>query len=185
MIAHYEFIDGKPGPGPLTGLKERQLGATTYLYNKLSADETNNIRTKLNELADAANFVSVPLYGEYGLKFKGVDNVDMLTIEPGDIAHRYSAAGIEENARFNGGDPQDPANYTALATFEPIMFISDGLTNEFELPVGMKAGHVFIDRGMRYKITDGYPTGEWDQEDRIVELAGAIIAAGKKVYITP
>lgn len=181
-IEHYEFIDKKPD-----GTKERVLGTTIYLYNKLSADETNAIRTKLNELVDAANFSVVPLYEVFGLKFKAEGNIDMLNIEVGDVAHRYSTIdGIWENAVFNGGDPQDPASYTIIsAVAEPVLFISDGLVNTFELPLGMRAGSLFIDRGMRYKITPDNPTGEWEQDGTTITLSGAIIAAGKKIYITP
>lgn len=186
MIAHYEFIDGKPGPGPLEGLKERVLGATVQVYNKLSADETNNIKFKLDELVDAVNVSVIPLYGVYALKFKGEGNTNMQAIEAGDIAHRYSDDGIEENARFNGGDPQDPADYTAVSnSFEPVLFVSTGASNDFELPAGMMAGQVFLDRGLRYKITVANPAGEWDQAGNTVTLAGATLASGRKVYITP
>jgi len=181
MIQYYEFIDAKPD-----GTKERVLGATIYLYNKLSADETNAIKDKLNELVDAANFSIVPLYEVFGLKFKGAGNEDMLNIEAGDIAHRYSTvSGVFENARFNGGDPQDAANYTLIdGGVEPVLFVSDGITNVFELPIGAFAKSLFIDRGVRYKITDDYPTGEWDQDGTTITIAGATLAAGKKIYIT-
>lgn len=180
-IQHFEFIDKKPD-----GTKERVLGTTIYLYNKLSADETNAIRAKLNELVDAANFSVIPLYEEFALKFKGEGNTDMLTIEVGDVATRYSTtAGLWENAVFNGGDSQDPANYTLVSSvFEPVLFVSNGIVNTFELPIGMQAGSLFIDRGMRYKITPDNPTGEWEQVGTTIEIAGAILAAGKKIYIT-
>lgn len=182
MISQFEFIDKKPD-----GTKERVLGTTIYLYNKLSADEVNAIRAKLNELVDAANFSVIPLYGVFALKFKGEGNTDMLTIEVGDVAHRYSTIdGIWENAVFNGGDPQNPANYTLLSPpFEPVLFISDGLVNTFELPLGMTAKSLFVDRGMRYKTTPDNPTGEWEQTGTTITLSGAVIAAGRKIYVTP
>lgn len=181
-IEHYEFINKKPD-----GTKERVLGKIIYLYNTLSADETNNIRAKLNELVDAANFSVIPLYEVFALKFKGEGNLDMLTIEVGDIATRYSTDdGIWENAEFNGGDPQDPLNYTLLpAGPKPVLFISDGLVNTFELPAGMTAGSLFIDRGMRYMVTEDNPLGEWEQEGTIITIVGAILAAGRKIYVTP
>lgn len=182
MISYFEFIDKKPD-----GTKERVLGTTIYLYNKLSADETNAIRAKLNELVDAANFSIIPLYEVFALKFKGEGNIDMLTIEVGDVATRYSTIdGLWENAIFNGGDPQDPANYTILTLGpDPVLFISDGVVNTFELPAGMTAGSLFIDRGMRYKVTANNPAGEWDQDGTTITLSGAVIAAGKKIYVTP
>jgi hypothetical protein len=123
----------------------------------------------------------VPLFSVFALKFKGEGNTDLLAIEVGDIAHRYDAVtGIWDNAIFNGGDPQDEANYTNIvASYEPQYFISDGLTNIFTIPVGMKAKQLFIDRGMRYKVL------EWDQAADEVEILGAILTAGRKVYITP
>lgn len=177
MIEDYEFIDKTPA-----GLKERQLGATTELFNKLSAEETNNFRAKINEIIARVNISNVPLYSAFALKFKGDGNTDLLTIEVGDIAHRYDAvAGIWDNAVFNGGDPQDAANYTNLGVtvYEPQYFISDGLTNIFTIPAGMKAQQLFLDRGPRYKGL------EWDQAGDQVEVLGATLAAGRKVYITP
>jgi len=181
MIQQYEFIDKKPD-----GYKERVLGATIFLYNKLSAEETNNFKDKINELVDAANFSLVPLYEVFALKFKGEGNEDMLNIEAGDIAHRYSTVdGTWENARFNGGDSQDPNDYTPLSgSFEPILLISDGITNDFELPPGAIAKNLFVDRGLKYKITDDYPTGEWEQDGTTITIAGTTLAAGRKIYIT-
>lgn len=178
MIEHYSFIDKNAD-----GDKERFIAGVIQLYNKLSADETNAIRDKLNELVDALNFTQVPLFGVFTLKFKGDGNTDPYNIEVGDIAKRYSEDGIIENALFNGGDPQDPANYTIFApVFEPKVFIATGAINEFDLPAGMTAGQVFVDRGMLYKNTDDY-AGEWDQDGVTVEILGDLLEAGQKVYI--
>ena len=178
MINHYEFIDGKPG----TGLKERVLGPTVQLYNKLSADETNNFRAKINELVDAINATHVPLFPVFALKFKGEDNLDLTTLEVGDIVHGFYSAGvIWDNATYNGGDPTDKANYTRIVeTFEPELFTSTGSSNIFTLTQSdMKVNNLFIDRGMRYKFT------EWEQTGDEIKILGATIAAGKKIYVTP
>jgi hypothetical protein len=181
MIAYYAFIDGKPG----TGLKERQLSSTVQLYNKLSAEETNAFLTKINEIIDALNFSSVPLYEVFALKFKGEDNEDLQNIEAGDIATRYSSVtGVWENALFLGGEPQDPENYENLPGREPLLFTSTGSSNNFTLPAGFIANNLFIDRGLRYKVTTANPAGEWSQTGTTVTLSGATIAAGKKIYIT-
>lgn len=177
MIDHYEFIDGKPG----SGLKERVLGPTVFLYNKLSADETNNIRAKLNELADAINVTGVPLFPIFALKFKGEGNLDINTLEVGDIVHGFYSAGvIWDNATYNGGDPADKANYTRIVdSFEPELFTSTGSSNIFTLAQsGMKVKNLFIDRGPRYKFT------EWDQSGDEIEILGATLAAGRKIYVT-
>lgn len=178
-IEHYEFIDSKPGSG---GLKERLLGATIELYNKLSADETNNIRAKLNELVDAVNTYTVPLFPDFSLKFKGEGNTDVTTLEAGDIVHGFYASGIIwDNAIYNGGDPTNKANYTRIVdTFEPELFTSTGASNIFTLSQpGMVVHNLYLDRGMRYKVT------EWDQSGDEIEILGATLAAGRKIYVTP
>lgn len=174
---YYEFIDAKPD-----GTKERQLGATIELYNKLSADETNNIRAKLNELVDAINAVGVPLFPVFALKFKGEGNLAPTTLEAGDIVHGFYSSGvIWDNAIYNGGDPTDKANYTRiLDPYEPELFTSTGSSNIFTLTQsGMKVNNLFIDRGMRYKVT------EWDQDGDEIEILGATLVAGRKIYVTP
>jgi len=176
---HYEFINSKPGSG---GLKERLLGPTIQLYNKLSAEETNNIRAKLNELVDAINVVGVPLFPLFALKFKGEGNSNPTTLEVGDIVHGFYASGIIwDNAVYNGGDPLVKANYTRIVdSFEPELFISTGASNLFTLTQsGMEVQNLFLDRGMRYKIT------EWDQAGDEIEILGATLAAGRKIYMTP
>lgn len=175
-IAHYEFIDKKPD-----GTKERQLGATVQLYNKLSAEETNNIRAKLNELVDAANFSPVPLYEVFVLKFKGEDNIDMLNFEVGDVCSRYSTVdGIWENALFNGGDPQDPANYTRIfePKPEPLLAVAPitGINQVFTVP--FQAGTVLKSKGELYKGT------EWSQAgDQVTVIVN--VNAGNTIYIKP
>ena len=177
-IEHYEFIDKKPD-----GTKERVLGTTIYLYNKLSADETNAIRAKLNELVDAVNFEVVPLYEAFSLKFKGEDNIDMLTIEVGDVAHRYSTIdGIWENAVFNGGDPQDPASYTRIEATKPdpelFTAVATGANQTFELPSGFTAGSVLKSKGELYKGT------EWTQIGATLTIL-INVNAGNTIYVKP
>src|SRR6478735_370479 len=127
---HYEFIDANGA-----GEKERFLGGTIALFNKLSADETNNIRAKLNELVDAINAVGVPLFPLFALKFKGEGNLNPTTLEVGDIVHGFYASGIIwDNAIYNGGDPLDKASYTRIVdSFEPELFTSTGSSNLFNL----------------------------------------------------
>lgn len=171
MINYFEFIDAKED-----GTKERQLGAVVMLYNKLSAEETNSIRVKLNELVDAANFSPVPLYSQFGLKFKGEDNTDMLNIEAGDIAHRYSTVdGIWENARFNGGDDQDPASYTRIenTVFPKIQFTADGTQTDFDLDTLVLAKAVFWNGAL---LDDA----DWSQTANILTLTFTP-AAGDKI----
>ena len=174
---HYEFIDHNGA-----GLKERLLGATIMLYNKLSADETNNIRAKLNELVDAVNATGVPLYEVFALKFKGLGNTDMSSIEVGDIATRYSTVdGIWENAVYNGGgDTQDPANYTLLdlPKPEPILHtaVATGINQTFAC--AFEPGMVFKSKGPLYKDVD------WTYDGADVTILGNV-NTGNTIYIIP
>ena len=104
MIVPYEFIDGN-----LAGEKEKKLTATTELYNKLSAVETNNIRTKINELVDAVNLQAVPLYGDFKLLYKSNGNLDQLVVEVGDIV-----GGFLGNYYYIGGDLELPTSYQKI-----------------------------------------------------------------------
>jgi len=175
MISKYEFIDVNSD-----GEKERKLTSITELYNKLSAQETNNIRTKLNEIIGVANSIGAPLYPLFALKFKGEGNLDQQSLEVGDIVHGFYSAGIIwNNAIYLGGDPLDKSNYERVSdSFEPILIVSDGVTNDFTLPAGAIAKNLFIDRGMRYFGT------EWNQSGTDLEILGTILAAGRKIYIT-
>lgn len=176
MMDHYEFIDTNG-----SGEKERVLGPTIFLYNKLSADETNNIRVKLNELVDALNAVGVPLFPLFALKFKGEGNLDVTTLQVGDIVHGFYEEGvIWDNAVYNGGDPLDKANYSRVGDgFEPELFTATGSSNVFTLTQpGLIVKNLFLDRGMRYKET------EWSQDGDDITVLGATLAAGRKIYVT-
>lgn len=173
-LEHYEFIDHN-----VDGNKERKLTATTELYNKLSAEETNRFRDKINEVIDVVNFNKIPLFPVFALKFKAEGNLDNFNIEVGDIVHGfYDANTIWSNARYLGGDLNDKNNYQLIVVdFEPQLFTSLGTSNDFTLPAGMLAKHVYIDRGMRYKGT------EWFQSGSTLVIQGATLAAGKKIYV--
>jgi len=164
MIGHYEFINSKPGSG---GLKERLLGATIQLYNKLSAEETNNIRAKLNELVDQVNLLAPPLFPIFALKFKGDGNLNTEALEVGDIVHGFYGPGeIWDNAVYNGGDPEDKANYTNLggAGGGDVPEIMDGIIGvtadfavgqqTFTLPPGAKCIAVTLAHAPQYRETD-------------------------------
>lgn len=110
MINDFEFIDKNDA-----GLKERVLGPTIQLYNKLSADETNSFRAKLNEIITQVNFDSAPTFPVFALKFKGEGNTMQGALEAGDIVHGFYAAGvIWEDAIYLGGDPTDKENYERI-----------------------------------------------------------------------
>lgn len=170
MIQPYAFIDGNAD-----GDKERVSSATVQLYNKLSAEETNNLRDKVNETVDGVNAVSPPLFGQYRLRFKGDGNPNQLVFEAGDIAERYSADGITENAQYNGGDPQDPASYTVIAPerFPKIQFTYAGGPQDFDLGTLLPVTAVFWGGSI---LDDG----DWDQVGNILTIdfpleVGAVI----------
>lgn len=173
-LVHYEFIDANGA-----GYKERRLTATTELFNKLSAEETNLFKDKINEVIDIVNLNKVPLFPIFALKFKADGNLDPFAIEVGDIVHGfYDANTIWDNAIYMGGDLNNKANYQLVViAFEPQLFTSTGTTNDFNLPAGMLAKHVYLDRGVRYKGL------EWEQVGVTVTLLGATLAANRKIYI--
>lgn len=175
---HYEFIDAKPD-----GTKERVLGSTIFLYNKLSADETNAIRAKLNELVDAINTLGAPLYPDFALKFKGDGNTDQFVLEVGDIVHGFYSAGvIWDNAVYNGGDPTDKANYTRLVESKPdpvsFVAVATGVNQIFTLPANFTAGSVMKSRGELYKGT------EWVQVGTSLTII-VNVTTGNTIYIKP
>jgi len=175
-MEHFEFIDHNSA-----GLKERLLGATIQLYNKLSADETNNIRTKLNELVDAVNATGVPLYEVFALKFKGSGNTDMASIEVGDIAKRYSTVdGIWENAMYNGGDPQDQASYTLLdlPKPEPVLYTAVATGTNQTFACAFEPGSVLKSKGELFKTT------EWTYDGADVTII-VNVNTGNTIYLKP
>ena len=126
MIAPYNFIDGN-----LAGEKEKKLTATTELYNKLSAEETNNIRTKLNELVDAANLQLVPLYGDFRLLYKAAGNLDQLVLEVGDMV-----GGFSGNYYYIGGDPLLIGSYEKVPSPIITSIPFAGAGQDYVLPTG-------------------------------------------------
>lgn len=180
MIDQYTFIDANGD-----GNKERKTTETTELYNKLSADEVNALRDKLNETVDAVNLVAAPLFPDFKLKFKASGNLDQNAIEVGDVVGGfYDIDTIWNDATYDGGPLDDKDSYTkidpdALAVFDPELLTADGITNDFELPIGFNVSSLLLDRGERYKGT------EWDQTGTTLTVIGDILAAGTKIYIKP
>jgi len=176
MIAHYEF-DNANGAGE----KEAVIVPNPpSLINKLSAHETNNIRAKLNELADASTAITPIQYLELRLKFKGNGNTAD-TLQVGDIVHGFKdASTIWNNARYEGGDPNNRDNYTPLydPMLDPILITASttGTMQSFILPVGFVAGSVIKSRGELFKGT------EWTQTDDTVTII-VNINAGNTIYI--
>jgi hypothetical protein len=110
MIDNYSFIDANS-----SGNKEAFISGNKVAYNKLSANETNLIKDKLNEIIGQVNLNQIPLYPNFSLKFKGENNIMLNQLQAGDIVHGfYDENTIWTNARYNGGDVTDKANYTNL-----------------------------------------------------------------------
>lgn len=178
MIAHYEFDNAN-----LDGEKEAVIVPNVpTLVNKLSANETNNIRAKLNELADAVNPLSPIQFLELRLKFKGDGNTAD-TLQIGDIVHGFADANtIWTNARYEGGDVNDRANYTPIYDVPPdpvlITATATGPNQVFILPAGFKAGNVFKSKGILYKGS------EWTQTDDALTII-VNTNTGNSIYVTP
>jgi len=110
MIEPYEFIDAN-----LSGEKEAKTTANTELFNKLSAEETNRFRTKLNETISAVNATAIPLFPDFKLKYKAEGNTAPSTFEVGDIVGGfYDESTVWDLAIYNGGDVNDKLNYTKI-----------------------------------------------------------------------
>lgn len=110
MIDYYEFDNANVG-----GDKEAVIVPNPpTLINKLSANETNNFKDKINEVIDAINPLTPIPYPELRLKFKGEGNT-LSTLQVGDIVHGFADADtIWTNARYEGGDITDRGNYTLI-----------------------------------------------------------------------
>lgn len=111
MIAPYEFDSAN-----LDGDKEAVIVPNVpTLINKLSANETNNLRNKINEIIEVGQGSFSPiLFLELRILFKGSGNA-LPTLQVGDIVHGFAdATTVWNSAVYNGGDPTDRANYTPL-----------------------------------------------------------------------
>lgn len=164
MIALYNFDNAN-----IDGDKEAVIVPNVpTLVNKLSANETNNIRDKLNEIIPFVNSSKPTAYLSLDLIAKGeqggVGNTGA-GLEVGDIVIGFKEAGVFwDAAEYTGGDPTDRANYVPIvpSSFEPESFTatSTGTGQQFILTVGFKAMHVFKSRGLLYKGSEWTQTGD-------------------------
>ena len=115
MILHYEFIDANG-----LGYKERRLTYSTELFNKISAQEVNNLKDKVNEVVDSVNaIVSADILSTAAsFKFiqKGFGNIDLINVEIGDIFCGWKNDGTERwiEAKYEGGLLTNSDNFTPL-----------------------------------------------------------------------
>lgn len=178
MIAHYEFDNAN-----LAGEKEPVIVPNVpTLVNKLSANETNNIRDKLNELVDATNPLTPIQFLELRLKFKGDGNTAP-TLQVGDIVHGFAdATTIWTNARYEGGDPNDRANYTPLYEPKPapqlFTALTTGVNQTFILSPVFIAGSVLKSKGELFKTT------EWTQTGDVITIL-VNTNTGNSIYVKP
>ena len=157
------------------------------LINKLSANETNNLKNKINEIIGATNPVVSPIaYLELRLKFKGsvggVPNTQP-TLQAGDIVHGFASLDtIWTNAIYNGGDINNRANYTPIydPKAEPILITATatGTGQTFILPLGFKAGTVLKSKGELFK------GAEWSQTADVLTII-VNVTTGNSIYIKP
>jgi len=150
MIDPYEFDNAN-----VDGDKEAVIVPNVpTLVNKLSANETNKIRDKLNEIIPQINTGIGPIqYLELRLKFKGPGNT-LDTLQVGDIVHGFAdASTIWTNARYEGGDINDRLNYTDLSgggapqTLDGFIGVTAGFAvgqTLFTLPAGAKVTDVYL-----------------------------------------
>jgi hypothetical protein len=178
MIDYYDFDNAN-----VDGDKEAVvIPNPPTLVNKLSANETNGIRDKINELIDAVNPLTPIQFLELRLKFKGDGNTAP-TLQVGDIVHGFADANtIWTNARYEGGDINDRANYTPLyePKPEPQLFTAPttGVNQTFILDPVFIAGSVLKSKGELYKTT------EWTQTDDTITIL-VNTNTGNSIYVKP
>ena len=110
MITEYEFDAAN-----VNGDKEAVIVPNTPTpVNKLSANETNGIKDKINEIVEIVNTITPILYPELRLLFKAEGNT-LTGLQVGDIVHGFAdASTVWSKARYEGGDVNDRDNYTPL-----------------------------------------------------------------------
>lgn len=183
MISLYAFDNAN-----LDGDKEAVIvPAVPTLVNKLSANEANGIKDKLNEIITLGqnNFTNIA-YLELRLKFKGVVGGvpnELPTLQVGDIVHGFAdETTIWTNARYEGGDINDRASYTPLYDGKPdpvlIVATATGTNQTFELPNGFLVGSVLKSKGELYKGI------EWSQTADIVTIIINVVT-GNTLYFKP
>jgi len=182
MIALYNFDNAN-----LEGDKEAVIVPNVpSLVNKLSANETNGIRDKINEIIPLVNGASPTAYLALDLIAKGEQGGVANTgtgLEVGDIVRGFKEVGVFwEAAQYLGGDPNDRNNYetSTPVKFEPEIFIASatGINQVFILPQGFKASEVYKSRGLLYKGT------EWSQSDDTLTII-TNTNTGNSIYVTP
>lgn len=179
MIALYNFDNAN-----LNGDKEAVIVPNVpTLVNKLSANETNNIRDKINEIINLANPVLNPIaYLELRLTLKGQGNT-LGTLQAGDRVTGFAdATTVWVNAIYNGGDPNDRNSYTPVFRDkpEPVLFTATttGINQVFILPLGFKAGSVLKSKGELFKGS------EWSQTaDALTIIINT--NTGNSIYVKP
>jgi hypothetical protein len=117
---------------------------------------------------------------------KGLSTNDYTNTEKTKLAG--IAAGAEVNVQSDWEQNDDAAddfikNKPTIpdVSFSAIYierFIANGTVNTFTLPIGAQVMNLFVDRGIRYNIT------EWNQTDEVVTVLGDILQSGTDVYIT-
>lgn len=159
MIAHYEFDNAN-----LDGDKEAVVVPNPpTLVNKLSANETNGIKDKLNEVVDLVNTVGPTPFGSFRLELKGDENT-LNTIQVGDRGRFYDGNTYE----YTGGDTADPASYELIGSYSlpKIQFTADGTQTTFDLESLVPAKAVFWN-GVALNDVD------WSQASNILTLTFA------------
>jgi len=123
-ILDYNFIDGNN-----LGLKEPKTTNITQLYNKLSALETNNFKTKINEIVTNFNELIIPEYDKFKFVKKGFGNVDLNNFEVGDVFEGWNDLGLWLGfCIYNGGDLFDSANFTKIRDYTPQIHVPASTT---------------------------------------------------------
>lgn len=148
MITPYSFDNAN-----VNGDKEAVIVPNPpTLVNKLSANETNNIKDKINEVVEVVNVLSPTPFGSFRLELKGDGNT-LNTIQVGDRGRFYDGNTYE----YNGGDINDIANYTEISDrVGKIQIVATAGQTVFGIGTAAKATAVFREGAL---LDDG----DWSQ----------------------
>ena len=110
ILQPYEFIDKN-----LANEKEPKTTANTELFNKLSAQETNNFRTKINEIVTSCNNNFSKPFANFQFVQKGYGNTDLNNYQIGDVFEGWSDDGNWlGQCKYNGGAINSSVNFTPI-----------------------------------------------------------------------
>lgn len=145
--------------------------------SELTTDESDNIVKALNSLKANINNV-----GSNGVElFTGFDNPNLIPPPSFSFADFYMQLSNLDNSpielwQWNGFEWVEKMQSNS-DIFNPILFISDGTTNNIILPIGFITKSVLLNKAPLYNVS------EWNQSSNILTITNNLINLDE-IYIT-